>query len=389
MQVAGDGFGFPSAFITKVNPTGSALVYSTYLGSDVFSNYLGDTQPGLGPQGLGIAVDSLGNAYVIGTTGSDTFPTMKPLQPFLNGFDAFVAKISATPSDIVLFPLHLNFSAQPIGVASGPGVSVLNNTGSTSLTITSISVTGTNSADFAQTNNCGASLQPATSCSITVTFTPTAIGKRSAAVKIVDSAPQQWVSLTGLGLMETVTTLSSSLNPSTYGQTVTFTAVVTSSLGAPPDGGTVTFTKASKVLGTGTLSGGSASFSTSALPGGANYITAVYGGDSTFEGSTSNVLKQVVKKVTTTTTLTSSQDPSSLGQSVTFTATVTPQSSGPVHGYVTFYDGTTALHKVLLSGGVAKYTTSTLTSGSHTITATYNGSIDFIGSSVSLTQTVN
>jgi hypothetical protein len=81
--------------------------------------------------------------------------------------------------------------------------------------------------------------------------------------------------------------------------------------------------------------------------------------------------------------------PSDVGQSVTFTASVTPQFSGTVTGTVTFYDGTTTLRTVSLSGGAAKYTTKTLASGTHTITATYNGSNSFTGSSASLTQTVN
>jgi len=74
---------------------------------------------------------------------------------------------------------------------------------------------------------------------------------------------------------------------------------------------------------------------------------------------------------------------------VTFTASVTPQFSGKVTGTVTFYDGTTALKSASLSGGAAKFTTSTLASGTHSITATYNGNASFIGSSASLTQTVN
>ncbi len=89
------------------------------------------------------------------------------------------------------------------------------------------------------------------------------------------------------------------------------------------------------------------------------------------------------------TTSTSSQNPSNSGQSVTFTATVAPQFSGTVRGTVTFYDGATVLKTAALSGGVAKFTTSTLASGKHNITATYNGSTNFIGSSASLTQTVN
>jgi hypothetical protein len=187
----------------------------------------------------------------------------------------------------------------------------------------------------------------------------------------------------------TTTTLTSSPNPSTYGQTVTFTAVVTSKLGAPPDGGTVTFMEGTTVLGTGTLSGGSASFMTSTLKVGTNAIKAVYGGDSNFASSASKAVKQVVSKATTTTALASSLNPSKVGQSVTFTATVTPEFSGTATGKVAFYDGTTLLKSVALSGGAAKYTTKTLTSGTHSITATYNGSTDFTSSSASLTQTVD
>jgi hypothetical protein len=101
----------------------------------------------------------------------------------------------------------------------------------------------------------------------------------------------------------TTTTLTSSPNPSTYGQAVTFTAAVTSKLGAPPDGETVSFMKGTTVLGTGTLSGGSASFTTSTLKVGTNDIKAVFSGDSFFAGSKSKAVSQVVEKATTTTTL--------------------------------------------------------------------------------------
>jgi Bacterial Ig-like domain (group 3) len=75
-------------------------------------------------------------------------------------------------------------------------------------------------------------------------------------------------------------------------------------------------------LGTGTLSGGSAGFTTSTLNAGTNSVTAVYGGDSNFVGSKSKALSQVVNKATTTTTWVSSLNPSKVGQSVTFTASV-------------------------------------------------------------------
>lgn len=89
----------------------------------------------------------------------------------------------------------------------------------------------------------------------------------------------------------TTTVLASSENPSTRGDAVTFTAVVTP---APPDGETVTFENYTRVVGTASLSGGSATFTTSTLHVGTPHIKAVYGGDQTLEGSTSNGVKQVV-----------------------------------------------------------------------------------------------
>jgi len=97
-------------------------------------------------------------------------------------------------------------------------------------------------------------------------------------------------------LAATKTTLSSSPNPSTYGEAVTFTAVVASGAGTPPDGESVSFMKGKTVLGTGTLSGGSATFTTSTLKIGTTTVEAVYGGDPNFAGSTSNKVKQVVEK---------------------------------------------------------------------------------------------
>ena len=91
----------------------------------------------------------------------------------------------------------------------------------------------------------------------------------------------------------TKTALTSAPNPSVYGQAVTFTALVTPT---PPDGETVSFIKAKTVLGAATLSGGLATWATSALKAGTTSVTAVYGGDSNFASSKSNVIKQVVAK---------------------------------------------------------------------------------------------
>jgi hypothetical protein len=114
-----------------------------------------------------------------------------------------------------------------------------------------------------------------------------------AATVPVESAPT-WVAFTPSYKAATTTTLSSAPNPSTYGETVTFTAVVTSSVDTPPDGETVSFMKGAKVLGTGSLSGGAATFTTTTLKVGTTTVTAVYGGDSNFAGSKSKPVKQVV-----------------------------------------------------------------------------------------------
>ena len=188
----------------------------------------------------------------------------------------------------------------------------------------------------------------------------------------------------------TTTALTSSLNPSFYGQPVTFTATVTSKLGPPPDGETVTFMQGPNTLGTGTLSAGSATFTTSTLRAGPIKIAAVYYGDAQFNVSKSRPLTQQVSQATTTTTLVSSLNPSTYGQPVTFTATIVPEFGGSVAGSVAFYDGKTLLgHAIGVNGGTASYTTSTLAAGAHTIRARYEGSAGLAASSASLTQTVN
>jgi hypothetical protein len=189
----------------------------------------------------------------------------------------------------------------------------------------------------------------------------------------------------------TTTVVTSSLpTQSSYGQTVLFSATVNSSIGAPPNGETITFEQGTKVLGTGTLSGGVATFSDSTLPKGTQPIKAVYPGDSNFATSTSKPFDQVVVPASTTTSLTSSQNSSGYAQSVTFTATVAPQFIGTPTGVVAFFNGTTKLGTITLNNGVAAYTTTKLAVGTAMITAQYLGFGAFLGSTSSpLSQIVN
>jgi len=185
----------------------------------------------------------------------------------------------------------------------------------------------------------------------------------------------------------TTTALASSLNPSTHGTSVKFTATGTPSSGTATPTGSVTFKDGSTMLGTVSLSGGMASFSTSSLSVGPHSITASYSGDSNYLSSASVILSQTVNQAATTTAVSSSANPSALGQNVTFTATVSPSAAT---GSVTFYDSTTALGTMTLSSGKASLSTSTLSTGAHSITAAYSGDTNYTTSTSStLTQTVN
>ena len=176
-----------------------------------------------------------------------------------------------------------------------------------------------------------------------------------------------------------VVTLVSSTNPSTPGQSVTFTATLPAGVT-----GTVTFTSGATTLGTSTLTGGAATATTSSLPVGSDPVTATYNGDGN-NNSATGTLTQTVAKATPVVTLVSSANPSNPGQSVTFTATL----PAGVTGTVTFTSGATTLGTSTLTGGVATATTSSLPDGSDPITATYNGDASNNSATATLTQVVN
>jgi hypothetical protein len=190
----------------------------------------------------------------------------------------------------------------------------------------------------------------------------------------------------------TTTALASSLNPSVYGQAVTFTATVSSTSGTPPNGETVTFNNGSATLGTGLLSGGVATLTTSTLAAGVYTITASYPGDSTFAASTSPSLRQVVNSTTksaTSTSFTSNLNPSTYGQRVTFSATVTTSGSVPPTGTVSFtWSGYSIGSATLNSSGVATLIKSNLNADAYPLTAAYKGDTANLGSTSTVVNQV-
>jgi hypothetical protein len=155
----------------------------------------------------------------------------------------------------------------------------------------------------------------------------------------------------------TTTNLTSSPNPSFFGQTLNFIPTVVGEYGGSVTG-TVTFKEgAKKVLGTASVVNGAATLPLSTLRVGPHTVTAVYGGDANDTGSTSAAITQTVMvPAATTTTISSSLNPSTVTQAVTFTAVVSSSSGGKPTGTVTFVIGkNTVVGTATLSGGQAKF----------------------------------
>ena len=139
-------------------------------------------------------------------------------------------------------------------------------------------------------------------------------------------------------------------------------------------------------LAVGAIIAGAASITTSTLFVGTHPITAVYSGDTNYYGASSAVLSEVVNKVSTAVTLISSLNPSTFGNAVTLTATISAGATGTV----TFHDGTTALGTGIINNGVATLTTSSLAVGSHSITVQYGGDTNYNGAvSIAVSQVVS
>jgi hypothetical protein len=192
----------------------------------------------------------------------------------------------------------------------------------------------------------------------------------------------------------TSTTLTSNVNPTVAGQLATFTATVTQAVpGGPAPTGLVAFEDGGIVLSTGTLSAsGTASFSTYSLATGDHAITAVYEGDSNFNGSTSPILNEVVNQDATTMALTVSASPALAGQPLELTATVqgTNPGFGPPTGNVLFQDGGVTIGIGALNDDAAFFTTTALAPGSHALTAVYVGDKNFTGSTApAVSETIN
>jgi len=269
----------PDAFVTELNAAGPALAFSTYLGGQ------GEDY------GSGIAVDSSANIYVAGYTGATDFPTTPGAQQETapGGYDAFVVKISpAEVPGVSLTPWTQTFPEQAVGTTSTAQTVTVHNVGRAPLVISTVSPGGTNPADFGLSENCfGVALAPAATCTIGVTFSPTAVGTRTAKITITDNdnnvvGSTQTISLSGTGIAAPTTTSISALTV-TYNSNASVTVTVTS------DAGMVTVNVSLSVDG-GTpilqaLTGGSTTFTLTSPSAGDYSLSANYAAQGNFAAS--------------------------------------------------------------------------------------------------------
>ena len=192
----------------------------------------------------------------------------------------------------------------------------------------------------------------------------------------------------------TTLTLTSSSPDATFGQSLTFTATVSTTTGGGTPTGSISFSDSlngvTTSLGTGTLAAGStpgtaiATFTTSSLAYGYQVISATYAGDSNTYASSYLYLGQMVHHAGTTLTLTSSSPDATYGQTLTFTATVsTTTGGGTPTGSITFSDSLNGVPSTLGTGtltagstpgtAIATFSTSSLPFGYHVLGATYAG----------------
>lgn len=221
--------GGADAYVTEFNPTGTGVLFSTYLG-------------GAGLDfGQAVALDTASppNVYVTGGTTSTNFPVTSGAFQTTNHSsieNAFVAKLSpGVLATVFVSPTSLDFGTVTLGTTSTAQMVTLTNGTSTALNNISTKFAGTNAGDFSQSaTTCGSSLAAGANCTISIVFRPKVAGAETATLQITDSATNspQSVTLTGSGSAPGSPDFSLALNPTqgtvTAGGSATFTITVTS-----------------------------------------------------------------------------------------------------------------------------------------------------------------
>lgn len=211
--------------LVEIDPAATTQLFATYLGGS------GDEEPA--PTGM--VVDGSENIYLTGTSSSTDLPVTSGAfqRNFGGNTDGFVMKLGAPLVPALNFnPLALQFGSQTVATSSQPQNILLSNTGTGALSISAITISG----DFSQTNNCGSGLAAGGSCTVAVTFRPTSAGTRTGSLTIQDNASgsPQSVPLSGTGV---AATSDFSITGSVTSATIKAGSTATYSLTVSPLGG--------------------------------------------------------------------------------------------------------------------------------------------------------
>jgi Bacterial Ig-like domain (group 3)/Abnormal spindle-like microcephaly-assoc'd, ASPM-SPD-2-Hydin/Beta-propeller repeat len=303
----------------------------------------------------------------------------------------------------------LNFGNSAIGVASPPMTATIENTGQSPLNISAVAA----SANFnVSANTCTGTIQPQTTCTISVTFTPPTATFFNGTLTITDNDPlgtQQVVNLTGTGatgpqLRITPQTLNfgnQTLDTASPAQTITFTSTGDSTVTFPanPVSTTQDFivqsTTCAGSLPVGASCTANVQFKPTIQALADFFESGVMRVTDNASGSPQPIYMQgsgETGTMTSTAALLSSLNPSSGGQLVTFMVMVAGSHGNTTvpSGAVSLLDGTTFIGSAAINGfGVARFGTAALSVGSHSITAVYGGDTNFATStSNQITQVV-
>jgi uncharacterized delta-60 repeat protein len=259
-------------------------------------------------------------------------------------------------------------------ITSSPNPSELGQTLTFTTTTTPITATGTVRFTFGGSSSVTSTLVGGMATYVTNTIPIGQIGVTATYngdTKVLPSTSPIYIQT--VTKLATNITVTSAPNPSVFGETSTFTATVSPAVAT----GTVTFTIGTTNVAASFI-GGVAIYVTNTLPARDYFVTATYSGSSVYSSSvTTGQYTHTVTKAATSITVTSTTNPSVFGQSVIFTATVSPTAAAT--GTVTFTIGTTAITATLF-GGNATYVTNTLAAGTYNVTASYGGNSDYNGS---------
>ena len=310
-----------NAFVTKLNPTGTALLYSTFLGGTK------------GENGMALALDGSGSAYVAGIAESADFPvTTGVFQPTLRGYgNAFVTKLNPAGTAL-LFSTYLGGTygeaAYSFTLDGSGNVIVAGETESADFPVTAGAIQSTNRAISPGFNGFVAKLNPTATALLYSTYLGGTVGDQANGVA-VDGSGNVYVTgdtsstdfpvtagafqstnhggmygatfVTKLNLGSpavTTTTLVASANPQFLGQPVTFTATVTGTATAAVPTGSVTFSVDKKAGSTVAVIKGTATLSPSTLAVGPHVIVASYSGSSGMAGAFASSSSSLTETVT-------------------------------------------------------------------------------------------